>query len=106
MSKPQSAIAVHVAREWRIRRPYVYRYLEREYVDRFFKEGALRVSSFAQFAEHPDEERQDGKEGWGTVIQTTPGGAAGHTLFAHMSQGANAYVLCGSTIFSTELAVR
>lgn len=102
MSKPQPFIGVQFAREWRIRRPYVYRYLEREYVDRFFNDGVLRLSSFAAFGKHPDEERNDPSEGWGVLNHHNTEGH-GQEVYAAVSQGLDAYVLCGSALPSEVL---
>lgn len=102
MSTPQQYIPVTFARPWRIRRPYLYRYLEKEHVNRFFNEGILRISSFAAFGKHPDEERMDDKEGSGVVMHTNSEGT-GQTIMARIDQGSNAYILCGATAFSEEL---
>jgi hypothetical protein len=103
MSNPQATIGLHFGREWRIRRPYVYRYLDSRYVDDFFRDGSLRISSFKSFANHDDEQRNDATEGQGMIWNTTSEGA-GQTMVAVMSQGNNAYVLCGSTSHDPSLA--
>jgi hypothetical protein len=103
MSRPQQPISIQFGREWRIRRPAIYRYLERNFVDAFFETGSLRISSFCKFAQHSDEERKDGAEGRGVVIHRNSEGQ-GQTMVAGIGQGSNAYVLCGSTIFQPELA--
>lgn len=48
---------------WRTFSPVVYRYLDRKFVDAFFEDGSLRLSSFAQCKKHADEERLDLEEG-------------------------------------------
>lgn len=103
MSKPQAPIAVQLLREWRIRRPYVYRYMEREFVDLFFKQGILRLSSFSSFSKHKDEERLDTQEGRGIVANIDHTGT-GQTFMAAIGQGHDAYVLCGATKHSSELS--
>lgn len=103
MSKPQPSISVQFGREWRIRRPVIYRYLEKTFVDSFFETGSLRISSFSTFAKHKDEERQDSKEGYGLVVHRNNEGQ-GQTMVASISQGHNAYVLCGAMSFRPELA--
>lgn len=102
MSIPQPTLTIPLVREWRIRRPVVYRYLGRKYVDDFFDTGALRLSSFAAFGAHSDEQRLDAQEGCGIVIHRSQEGSA-KTIIARLSQGQNAFVLCGSSIFSGEL---
>lgn len=102
MSRPQHRLSVPFTHDWFIRRPYMYRYMAREYVDLFFNDGILRLSSFAAFAAHPDEERNDPQEGWGVVIHQNAEGT-GQTIGANMQQGSNSYVLCGATALSESL---
>lgn len=103
MSKPQAKIAVTLGSEWSIRRPFVFRYLDRSFVDRFFYNGTLRLSSFSAFSKHEDEERLDTSEGMG-ILENVDHEDEGQTIFAVMGQGHDAYVLCGSTIHSSNLA--
>lgn len=103
MSKPQIAIAVQLLKEWRIRRPYVYRYMKKEFVDLFFEQGILRLSSFSKFSKHEDEERLDAQEGRG-IIENIDHSGTGQTTMVVMGQGHDAYVLCGAIKHSTDLA--
>lgn len=103
MSKPQAKVAVTLASEWSIRRPFVFRYLDKSFVDQFFDNGMLRLSSFSAFSKHEDEERLDASEGMG-ILENVDHEGEGQTLFAVMGQGHDAYVLCGSTIHSETLA--
>lgn len=103
MSHPQPPIATHFCSEWKIRRPYLYRYLQKEFVDDFFESGALRLSSFVQFSKHTDEQRLDADEGFGVVSNRTSDGG-GQTLIASIGQGHNAYVLCSSTLYNKDIA--
>ena len=103
MSKPQARVAITMATEWAIRRPYVFRYMPKEYVDAFFSGGTLRLSSFSAFSKHKDEQRLDKNEGNGILVNIDDEGT-GQTVFAVMRQGHDAYVLCGSTIYSNDLA--
>lgn len=89
--------------EWAIRRPIIYRYLNRPFVDDFFNTGKLRLSSFAAFAKHNDAERKDSGEGAGIIINRDQEGE-GQTFWAVMRQGLSAYVLCGSTQHSNDLS--
>jgi hypothetical protein len=102
MNRPQQIVNVHFVREWRIRRPYVYRYLEKEYVDKFFEDGTLRLSSFSAFKKHKDEQRGDPLEGLGLVIHRN-GEGEGQTFWAVMKNGHDAYVLCGSILSAAVL---
>lgn len=45
----------------------VYRQLEKEYVDSFFKDGALYLKTFEDFATHNDASRCDPEEGKGIL---------------------------------------
>lgn len=87
-------------RRWEILRPRVYRWLEKKYVDAFFEDGTLRLSSFSQFSKHGDELRKDSEEGSGVREAT------GHGLTVIMSsaRGRDCYVLCGSTMHTNEIA--
>lgn len=95
--------SAHEISEWLIRRPYVFRYLEKQYVDLFFSKGILRLSSFSVFSQHNDEERRDTKEGRGSLYNVDHDGE-GQYLFSVMSQGHDCYVLCGSQVYSSSLA--
>lgn len=103
MKKPQQSISLNIGSEWKIRRPNIYRYLNKEHVDSFFETGDLRLSSFDVFSEHEDEQRFDDSEGQGTVVNRTSEGK-GQTISAFMSQGQKGYVLCGSMSYNNELA--
>ncbi|WP_340644451.1 hypothetical protein [Phenylobacterium sp.] len=86
-------------RPWRVLFPPVYRYLPQQYVDAFFERGDIMLSSFAQFAKHPDEARGDVNEG--TAILRAIGG--GREMWALTKTGQHAYVLCGSQSLSKDL---
>jgi hypothetical protein len=66
--KSPPGINVQFGRNWTMLRPTLYRFLESKYVDAFFQEGSLRLSSFERFAQHPDEQRKDAGEGWGVRV--------------------------------------
>jgi hypothetical protein len=93
----------HEISEWLIRRPCLFRYLEKQYVDLFFSEGILRLSSFSAFSQHKDEERLDTQEGRGSLYNADHEGE-GQYIFSVMSQGHDCYVLCGSQVYSKSLA--
>lgn len=71
-------------------------------MDRFFEDGSLRLGSFAHFSTHKDEERRDTEEGRGCVGHMKTEGE-GFAIGGIMRQGLNAYVLCGSTRYATQL---
>jgi hypothetical protein len=64
-----------------------------KYVDQFFDKGSLRISSFRQFAKHPDELHRDVDESTG-MITSIPVGALQGTVF--LERNDNALVLCAS----------
>ena len=92
-------ITLQFSKPWEIRTPPLVRYLEKEYVDQFFTDGTLRLSSFKAFREHKDEQRKDVREGQANVQIETP---EGNHAIAGMN-GQEAYVLCTSTVESSEL---
>ncbi|MGI8611416.1 MAG: hypothetical protein ACR2KH_03965 [Sphingomicrobium sp.] len=81
------------ARPWSIIQPRVYRFLEQQYVDQFFEDGTLLLSSFERFAKHRDEQRKDENEGKGVRTLTGPE----FTAVMATGRGHDCYVLCGST---------
>jgi hypothetical protein len=89
--------------EWNICTPSVFRFLNQEYVDSFFKDGTLRLSSFVQFSKHKDEQRQDKNEGQVYFVEQTSIGT-GETIENFSRYGYNAYILSSSMRYSKELA--
>jgi hypothetical protein len=65
-----------------------------KYVDEFFDDGSLMLSSFKRFASHKDEQRRDPSEGVGVRIFT---GSDFSTVMA-TGRGDDAYILCGSAL--------
>jgi hypothetical protein len=96
-------LQVQFASPWALVTPQPYRYLDREYVEDFFRDGSLRLSSFARFAEHEEEQLRDENEGkTGFVARATTGQMK--TVVTQIEMGSKAYVLCGSSYYSKELA--
>ena len=77
---------------WQVVMPTVYRFMDPEYVQAFKDDGSLRLSSFAKFSKHSDEQRQDAGEGSGITTQTD----GDMTMFSVTNFGSDAYALCGS----------
>jgi hypothetical protein len=71
------------------------RFLAQKYVDQFFEDGSLRLSSFEAFRKHPDERRRDTGEGFVAMDLLTP---AGNSIQAMGGTGDEIYVLCASMI--------
>lgn len=103
-------ITTQFARPWGIRTPNLTRYLEKRYVEDFFKYGKLRIPSFKRFRNNPDEELGDAFEGRVSAQIATPTGS--HAISA--INGQEAYVLCATTVesqsieakFRTEFGIR
>lgn len=88
---------MNFGRQWSIVRPRLYRHLEAEYVESFFNDGSLRFSSFARFAQHPDEKLRDTAEGVGLRF----GIGSQATIAMVGGRGRDCYVLC-ATLHNTE----
>jgi hypothetical protein len=95
-SSPQT-LDLNLVRRWSIVRPRLYRHLDAKYVESFFGDGSLRLSSFARFAEHPDEQLRDKAEGIGSRFAI--GSKA--TIAMVGGRGRDCYVLC-ATLHNTE----
>jgi hypothetical protein len=78
----------------------IYRFLPSAFVDAFFADGSLRLSSFQRFHQHEDEQRLDQRDGKTSfAIHIYNGTDRGHTLtgtFSHADEP-NAFILCAST---------
>jgi hypothetical protein len=95
-SSPQTLVTNFV-RQWSIVRRRLYRHLEAKYVECFFSDGSLRLSSFAHFAQHPDEQLRDTAEGIGSRF----GLGSQSTVVMVGGRGRDCYVLC-ATLHNTE----
>ena len=89
--------------EWHICTPALFRFLDKEYVDAFFKDGTLKLSSFAQFYKHKDEQRQDKNEGEAYFVEQTRE-KGGQTIEILSKHGNNAYILSSSMRYDKKLA--
>lgn len=81
-------------RPWTVRLPTLVRQMNTKYVDEFFNDGSLRLSSFESFRRHPDEKRRDGQEGLVAMEVDTPTGS----LSILGACGQEAYIMCASTV--------
>lgn len=88
-----------VVRNWSIKTPEVYRYLDQIYIDDFFNTGKIRLGTFAQFKKYPDEQRGDNTEGKNVLF----GFGDGKTIVALTQHGVNSFILCTSTEENKEL---
>lgn len=89
---PEMSLAF--ARPWSVRLPTLVRQMQTQYVDAFFEDGSLRLSSFESFRRHPDEKRRDAQEGIIAMQVDTPTGPF-NILGAN---GQEAYIICASTV--------
>jgi hypothetical protein len=80
----------------------MYTFLDTKFVDQFFDEGSLRLSSFSRFKKHEDEQRLDAKEGEALFVHRTSH-MGGQSLSARAQHGSNAYVLCATIRYEKEL---
>ncbi len=79
--------------------PMVFRYLESQWVDAFFKNGILRLSSFKKFHQHKDEQRGDKKEGSNMIV----GLGNENQIFAMTADGLDAFVLSTSLSYNNKM---
>jgi len=85
-----------VTAEWNICTPVLFRFMDGKYVDAFFEDGSLRLSSFAVFRNHKDEQRLDEVEGRLMFVHKTEQGG-GQTIEAQVNYSAmNLYVFSTS----------
>lgn len=71
--------------------PVVYRCMAPRYVESFVKEGALRISSFAAFRRHKDEQRGDPEEATGMTFSHDSSRQRELSVFG--THAVNSYVL-------------
>jgi len=95
-------IKLPIITDWNICTPTLFRFMDRKYVDAFFDDGSLRLSSFSQFHKHEDEQRLDKFEGRTMFVHRTNQGG-GQTIEAWATHGTNAYILSTSMRYSAEL---
>jgi len=79
---------IQFVRPWTILRPRLYRYLPSKWVDAFFHDGSLRLSSFNEFSKHTDEQRADPQEGRGVRV----GVGIAATIVTATGRGHDCYV--------------
>jgi hypothetical protein len=87
---------------YKIYPPIVYRYLDAQFVNDFFKDGSIRLSSFSNFRKHEDEQRRDRGEGKAFFIHTNTE-KGGQTITGWVVYGSNAYVLSATMRYDPEL---
>ena len=88
---PPRQVTPFVPQPWNIITPRVYRYEDQQWVDAFFDNGLIRLSSFTQCRAYEDEHRGDAQEAFGTSYIEMLDGTSVAAVF---SQGSDAYLLC------------
>jgi len=93
-------ITVQTAKPINLSLPITYRYMDQRFIDQFFENGILRISSFRKYKTYPDEIRGDKSEGGGSYETKTKEG----TQFLLMTNtGESEYMLCSSLIQNEDL---
>jgi hypothetical protein len=90
-----AGIQTEFRRPLRIFLPTLYRHMEAAFIEAFSKEGSIRLSCFAQFAQHKDEPRKDREEGHALHVLNDPKNDR-HVSFYTMT-GSNAYILSATS---------
>ena len=94
-------ISLQIQKPVHFKVPYVYRYMNRAYIDQFFDDGTLEISSFGHFRSFPDEVRGDKSEGGGVV--SGQGSDEGFTFHLMTQVGEDGYMLSASLESSKDL---
>ncbi len=81
--------------------PYLYRYENQEYIDKFFEKGEILISSFHQYSQYKDNQLGDTAEG--SSFSTANSQSNDYSFGALTSVGHNSYCFCTSTVMSKEL---
>jgi hypothetical protein len=92
-------ITLQISKPWNIVTPVLFRYLNQEFINEFFKSGRLRISSFQAFSKYQDEQRFDPNEGQNILNGLGNGVAFG----AKVRFGRSSLVLSTSTIEDDQL---
>lgn len=76
--------------------PEVFRYMGKQHVDDFMKDGKLRLKSMVEFKKLPAEQTRDEQEG-NFIARHTHASGSQLLWMDPNGIGGNAYILCGST---------
>lgn len=83
--------------------PPAFRYMDSKFVDAYWKNGAIRISSFEQFSKHDDEERLDKNEGKTFFVHKTKRHGGQTVSFWHSIGIGSAYVLSTTLKYDNEI---
>jgi hypothetical protein len=98
-------VMLQTSAQWSLLSPRLFRYLDQQFIDAFFDKGELRISSFASFHAHEDDERRDQEGRTINVGQyVDPDDSARNVQVYNVSAaGTDAYVLSASLVESRQL---
>jgi hypothetical protein len=94
-------INLQIGKPLNVKLPNVYRYMDKEFINQFFEQGKLRISSFDKFRKYPDEIRGDKSEGGGSIIGKSD--KEKFTVQLMTRVGENGYMLSTSLIHSQKV---
>lgn len=80
--------------------PYLYRYEDKKWIDDFFETGIIKLSSFKNYKNHPDNQLGDKDEGTSMNIVN---GNNDKMILTYTMVGQNEYCFCTSTILDDKL---
>jgi hypothetical protein len=80
----------------------LYRYIDRQYVDDFLRDGSLLLTTYTRCCTHELESRRDSDEGHSYFRIAHPGG----DLTGATRVGSKSYMLCLSAVYTSELNTR
>jgi hypothetical protein len=94
-----------ITNSWTINTPELFRYMNASFVEDFFKDGSIRISSFDEFRKHKDEQRLDMGEGRIMVAHNFPSAnqGKGQAITSWILYDRKAYVLSTSVVIDKNL---
>lgn len=95
-----ASLSIGFGAQWNVMLPRVYRYEDKEWIDKFFETGELRLSTFSKFSTYQDEQRGDTSEG----LNILHGRGSNHEVFMVAGLGHSSLILCTSTKLDQQLA--
>ncbi len=97
-----STPAIHPSKTRPVSGRSKYRYMESRYVDDFFSNGTLRLTTYDECRKHEDQSRRDSREGKANFYFPH----ANHAIAGIQGVGRQSYMLCTSSTLSDEILSR
>jgi hypothetical protein len=94
-------INLQIGKPLNIKIPSIYRYMDKEFIDMFFNDGIIRISSFDKFRNYPDEVRGDKSEGGGSIVGKSDKENFTYNLMTRV--GENGYMLSTSLLHNQQI---